>query len=93
MNLAFDVFQVVVMFVSVLLVNYLIGDGKSHWLEGKLLMCLYVIIAVCAWCKFDLFYVLTRSSLKAVCRLSSKGGVRLLTLYPAYAARNNAAHT
>lgn len=49
MNLAFDVFQVVVMFVSVLLVNYLIGDGKSHWLEGKLLMCLYVIIAVCAW--------------------------------------------
>lgn len=53
MNLAFDVFQVVVMFVSVLLVNYLIGDGKSHWLEGKLLMCLYIIIAVCSWCKFS----------------------------------------
>ncbi|KUI56831.1 Vacuolar calcium ion transporter [Cytospora mali] len=49
MNLSFDLFQVAVLFVSVLLVNYLIGDGKSHWLEGMLLMCLYVIIAVCSW--------------------------------------------
>lgn len=52
MNLSFDIFQVAVLFVSVLLVNYLIGDGKSHWLEGMLLMCLYVIIATCSWCKF-----------------------------------------
>lgn len=51
MNLAFDPFQVVVLFVSILLVNYLISDGKSHWLEGMLLMCLYFIIAVCTWCK------------------------------------------
>ncbi|KAL6898410.1 Ca2+ transporter [Trichoderma evansii] len=49
MNLSFDTFQVAVMFVAVLLVNYLIGDGKSHWLEGWLLMCLYAIIAVCAF--------------------------------------------
>ncbi|RYP59698.1 hypothetical protein DL771_010783 [Monosporascus sp. 5C6A] len=49
MNLAFDDFQVVVLFVSVLLVNYLISDGKSHWLEGMLLVCLYFIIAVCTW--------------------------------------------
>lgn len=52
MNLSFDIFQVAVLFVSVLLVNYLIADGKSHWLEGMLLICLYFIIAVCAWCKF-----------------------------------------
>jgi Ca2+:H+ antiporter len=52
MNLAFDNFQIAVLFVSVLLVNYLIGDGESHWLEGFQLMCLYVIIAVCSWCKF-----------------------------------------
>lgn len=45
MNLSFDGFQVAVLFVSILLVNYLIGDGKSHWLEGVLLQCLYVIIA------------------------------------------------
>ncbi|CAD6504660.1 BgTH12-00166 [Blumeria graminis f. sp. triticale] len=49
MTLSFDGFQVAVLFVSVLLVNYLIGDGKSHWLEGMLLVCLYLIIAVCAW--------------------------------------------
>lgn len=52
MNLSFDIFQVAILFVSVLLVNYLIGDGKSHWLEGMLLMCLYLIIATCSWCKF-----------------------------------------
>ncbi|KAI5921276.1 Sodium/calcium exchanger protein-domain-containing protein [Camillea tinctor] len=49
MTLAFDTFQIVVLFVAVLLVNYLIGDGKSHWLEGALLICLYLIIAVCSW--------------------------------------------
>ncbi|KAF4469633.1 Ca2+:H+ antiporter [Fusarium albosuccineum] len=49
MNLSFDQFQVAVLFVAVLLTNYLIGDGKSHWLEGWLLMCLYAIIAVCSW--------------------------------------------
>ncbi|KAF3768045.1 Calcium/proton exchanger, partial [Cryphonectria parasitica EP155] len=49
MNLSFDIFQVAILFVSVLLVNYLIGDGKSHWLEGMLLMCLYLIIATCSW--------------------------------------------
>ncbi|KAL8677125.1 MAG: hypothetical protein Q9186_006417 [Xanthomendoza sp. 1 TL-2023] len=49
MNLAFDAFQVILLFVTVLLVNYLIQDGKSHWLEGVLLLVLYVIIAVAAW--------------------------------------------
>lgn len=37
------------LFVSIILVNYLIQDGKSHWLEGLLLMFLYMIIAVAAW--------------------------------------------
>lgn len=31
MNLEFDGFQIAILFVSVLLVNYLIADGKSHW--------------------------------------------------------------
>ena len=31
MNLAFDGFQIIVLFVSILLVNYLIQDGESHW--------------------------------------------------------------
>ncbi|RVX67616.1 hypothetical protein B0A52_08145 [Exophiala mesophila] len=49
MTLFFDGFQIAVLFVAVLLVNYLIQDGKSHWLEGILLMILYIIIAVAAW--------------------------------------------
>ena len=49
MTLFFDGFQIVVLFVAVLLVNYLIQDGKSHWLEGVMLMILYIIIAVAAW--------------------------------------------
>ncbi len=32
MNLAFDGFQIAILFVAVLLVNYLIQDGKSNWL-------------------------------------------------------------
>lgn len=54
MNLSFDMFQVAVMFVAVLLTNYLIADGKSHWLEGFLLICLYAIIATCSWCKLNI---------------------------------------
>jgi Ca2+:H+ antiporter len=42
MTMSFDGFQVAVLFVAILLVNYLIGDGKSHWLEGMLLQCLYL---------------------------------------------------
>lgn len=53
MSLSFDIFQVAVLFVSVLLVNYLIADSKSNWFEGMLLICLYFIIAVCAWCKLS----------------------------------------
>lgn len=49
MTLDFDGFQVAVLFIAILLVNYLIQDGESHWLEGTLLMCLYVIIATTSW--------------------------------------------
>ncbi|KAA6409369.1 MAG: sodium calcium transporter [Lasallia pustulata] len=49
MNLSFDGFQIAILFVAVLLVNYLIQDGKSHWLEGVLLQTLYLIIAIAAW--------------------------------------------
>ena len=42
MTLSYDGFQVAVLFMAVLLVNYLISDGKSHWLEGLLLCCLYL---------------------------------------------------
>jgi len=49
MTLYFDGFQIAVLFVAVLLVNYLIQDGKSHWLEGVLLMAAYIIISIAAF--------------------------------------------
>ncbi|KAI9765895.1 MAG: hypothetical protein M1840_007036 [Geoglossum simile] len=57
MTLYFDGFQIAVLFVAVLLVNYLIQDGKSHWLEGVLLMSTYLIISIAAW-----FYPAPKSS-------------------------------
>ncbi|KAI0925980.1 hypothetical protein AcW1_008265 [Taiwanofungus camphoratus] len=49
LTLLFDPFESIVLFLSVLVVNYTVQDGKSNWLEGMILMCLYVIIAVVFW--------------------------------------------
>ncbi|KAK7690798.1 hypothetical protein QCA50_005898 [Cerrena zonata] len=49
LTLLFDPFESIVMFFSVLVVNYVVQDGKSNWLEGMILMCLYVILAVVFW--------------------------------------------
>ncbi|KAI9732333.1 MAG: hypothetical protein M1834_001540 [Cirrosporium novae-zelandiae] len=49
LTLDFDGFQIAILFVAALLVNFIISDGKSHWLEGAMLQILYVIIAVAAW--------------------------------------------
>jgi Ca2+:H+ antiporter len=49
LNLNMDGFQVAVLFISIILVNYVIQDGKSHWLEGVMLMMLYCSIAVAAF--------------------------------------------
>ncbi|RUP49281.1 calcium/proton exchanger, partial [Jimgerdemannia flammicorona] len=46
MTLYFNVYETAVMFISVLIVNYLINDGKSNWLEGLMLLGVYVIIAI-----------------------------------------------
>ncbi|RKP08092.1 Sodium/calcium exchanger protein-domain-containing protein [Thamnocephalis sphaerospora] len=46
MTLFFSGFETVVLFVSVLITNYLIMDGKSNWLEGAMLLGSYTIIAV-----------------------------------------------
>jgi len=49
LTLLFDPFESIVLFLAVLTVNYVVQDGKSNWLEGMILMCLYVIIAVTFW--------------------------------------------
>ncbi|CAO3571392.1 unnamed protein product [Mortierella alpina] len=46
MTLFFNTFETCVLFVSVLIVNYLIQDGESNWLEGVMLLSTYVIIAI-----------------------------------------------
>ncbi|GAB5591078.1 hypothetical protein Unana1_05978 [Umbelopsis nana] len=46
MTLFFENFETVVLFSSVLIVNYLLADGKSNWLEGAMLLVAYVIIAM-----------------------------------------------
>lgn len=43
MTLHFETFETVVFFLSVLVVNYLIQDGKSNYLEGAMLVGTYVI--------------------------------------------------
>ena len=48
----FDIYETVVVFVSILVVNYAIADGKTNWLEGLVLMVIYVLIALTTW-----FYV------------------------------------
>ncbi|KAF8962769.1 Sodium/calcium exchanger protein-domain-containing protein [Flammula alnicola] len=49
LTLLFDPYESVAMFLSVLTVNYVVQDGKSNWLEGFILMCLYIILAVTFW--------------------------------------------
>ncbi|KAI9235154.1 MAG: Sodium/calcium exchanger protein-domain-containing protein [Podila humilis] len=49
MNLLFNTFETCVMFVSVLIVNYLIQDGESNWLEGVMLLSTYIIIAIAVY--------------------------------------------
>lgn len=49
LSLLFDPFESVALFLAVITVNYTIADGKSNWLEGMILMCLYVIIATVFW--------------------------------------------
>ncbi|KAF5371814.1 hypothetical protein D9615_009558 [Tricholomella constricta] len=49
LTLLFDPYESVTLFLSVLIVNYVVQDGKSNWLEGMILMCLYLILGVTFW--------------------------------------------
>ncbi|TLS24077.1 hypothetical protein PpBr36_08139 [Pyricularia pennisetigena] len=46
MSLRFDTFQTVAFALSVLVVTYTVQDGKSNYLEGAMLLGLYIIIAL-----------------------------------------------
>ncbi|TGO48500.1 hypothetical protein BOTNAR_0472g00080 [Botryotinia narcissicola] len=49
MTLYFTLFETVCLFVSAFIVNFLVLDGRSNYLEGALLCAAYVIIAVAAF--------------------------------------------
>lgn len=46
MTLHFQGFETIIFFISVLIVNYLIQDGKSNYLEGAMCLGIYAIIAL-----------------------------------------------
>lgn len=35
--------------MSVVITNYLIMDGKSNWMEGIMLIGVYIIVAISYW--------------------------------------------
>ncbi|KAL5340970.1 Sodium/calcium exchanger protein-domain-containing protein [Aspergillus crustosus] len=49
MTLYFTLFETISLFVTTFVVNFLILDGRSNYLEGALLIAAYVIIAVAAF--------------------------------------------
>lgn len=49
LTLYFHDFETINLVVSVLLVNSLIQDGKSNYLEGALLVALYLVVALSFW--------------------------------------------
>jgi len=46
MNLVFNAFELIAIVLAVLIVNFVIEDGESNWLEGIQLLMAYGIIAV-----------------------------------------------
>jgi len=49
LTLFFANFETTILFASVLLVNTLIQDGRSNYMEGVLLITLYLVIALSFW--------------------------------------------
>lgn len=45
MSLYFSLFETISLFVSAFIVNFLVLDGRSNYLEGALLCAAYIIIA------------------------------------------------
>lgn len=45
MTLYFTLFETISLFVTAFVVNFLVLDGRSNYLEGSLLLAAYIIIA------------------------------------------------
>lgn len=49
MDLNFEIFQIVVLLLAILVVGNFLRDKKSNYLEGGLLVLVYVIVALTTW--------------------------------------------
>ncbi|KAJ0281018.1 hypothetical protein Brms1b_008251 [Colletotrichum noveboracense] len=49
MDLNFEIFMIGLLVLSILVVGNFLRDGESNWLEGTLLVVVYVIIAIACW--------------------------------------------
>ncbi|KAJ4286677.1 hypothetical protein N0V90_012929 [Kalmusia sp. IMI 367209] len=49
MDLNFEIFMIVLLVLSIVVVGNFLRDGESNYLEGALLVIIYVIIAVASW--------------------------------------------
>ncbi|KAF5657129.1 Ca2+:H+ antiporter [Fusarium heterosporum] len=49
MDLNFEIFMIVLLVLSILVVGNFLRDGESNWLEGALLVIIYGIIAIACW--------------------------------------------
>ncbi|KAF5002412.1 hypothetical protein FGRMN_424 [Fusarium graminum] len=49
MDLNFEIFMIVLLVLSILVVGNFLRDGESNWLEGALLVIVYAIIAIACW--------------------------------------------
>jgi len=49
MTLHFETFETIAFALSVMVVTYTVQDGKSNYLEGAMLLGLYIIIALAFW--------------------------------------------
>ncbi|KAJ2900744.1 hypothetical protein MKZ38_002280 [Zalerion maritima] len=49
LDLNFEIFMVALLVLSILVVGNFLRDGESNWLEGALLVVVYVIIGIASW--------------------------------------------
>lgn len=49
MDLNFEIFQIVVLLLAIIVVGNFLRDKKSNYLEGGLLVLVYVIVALTTW--------------------------------------------
>ena len=49
MTLFFNTFETIALFISVVITNYIIQDGKSNYLEGILVLATYAVISIAVY--------------------------------------------